>query len=66
MLIKLSEHAQDRMLIRGISLKEIEQAIKQGSKELQKPDKILSYYRHFCVVYRKRKAMYYIITVKPR
>tara|TARA_Y100000294_G_scaffold136039_2_gene128855 strand:- start:3366 stop:3530 length:165 start_codon:yes stop_codon:yes gene_type:complete len=54
------------MVARGISEKEIEEGIQRGSKELQKPNKILSYYRYFCVVYKKIKEVYYIITVKPR
>lgn len=63
---KLSDHAQDMMIIRGISLKEVEDAIKKGSKQLQKPDKILAYYRHFCVVFRRVGNINYVITVKPR
>ena len=54
------------MISRGILEKEIEEAIKRGSKELQKPNKILSYYRYFCIVYKKFGEIYYIITVKPR
>ncbi len=61
-----SKHARDQMVARGISEKEIEEGIQRGSKELQKPNKILSYYRYFCVVYKKIKEVYYIITVKPR
>jgi len=54
------------MIARGISKKEVEEGIQRGSKELQKPSKILSYYRHFCVVYKKIKGTCYVITVKPR
>lgn len=54
------------MIARGISEKEVEEAIKRGSKELQKPNKILSYYKYFCVVYKKIGNDYYVITVKPR
>ena len=53
------------MTARGISEKEIEEGIKSGSKELQKPNKILSYFRYFCVVYKKIGKDIYVITVKP-
>ena len=64
--IKYSKHARERMTLRGISEREVEDAIKMGSKELQKPNKILSYYKYFCVVYKKIKGDIYIITIKPR
>jgi len=54
------------MVLRGISEAEIEEAIMRGSKALQNPDKLLYYYRYFCVVARKIKNDYFIITVKPR
>ena len=54
------------MVARGISENEIEEGIKRGSKELQKPNKILSYYKYFCVVYKKINKDFYVITVKPR
>lgn len=54
------------MVARGISAFEVEEAIKRGSKEIQKPDKILSYYRYFCVVYKKIGNSTFVITVKPR
>ena len=54
------------MVVRGVSEKEVEEAIKRGSKELQKPNKILSYYKYFCVVYKKIGSDLYVITVKPR
>ena len=66
MAIKYSKHAREQMIARGISEKEVEEGIKNGSKELQKPDKILSYYRYFCVVYKKIGNGFYVITVKPR
>ena len=64
--MKYSKHAREQMVARGISEKEVEEAIKRGSKELQKPDKILSYYRYFCVVYKNAEGDSYVITVKPR
>ena len=66
MAIKYSRHAREQMIARGISAKEVEDGIKMGSKELQKPDKILSHYYYFCVVYKKIGKDEYIITVKPR
>ena len=54
------------MIARGIPEKEVEEGIKRGSKELQKPNKILSYYKYFCVVYKKIGKDFYVITVKPR
>jgi hypothetical protein len=64
--IYYSKHAREQMIARGISTKEVEDAIKAGSKQLQEPDKILSYYRYFCVVYKKVGDNTFIITVKPR
>lgn len=61
-----SKHARKQMAARGISEEEVGEAIKRGSKELQKPNKILSYYKYFCVVYKKIGERCYIITVKPR
>ncbi len=66
MPILYSKHARERMVLRGISESEIEDAVKRGSKELQKPDIILSNYTYFCVVYRKTGDKIYIITIKPR
>ena len=54
------------MIERGISTKEIEAAIKLGAKSIQEPNKIISNYRYFCVVYKKVKDNIFIITVKPR
>ncbi len=65
-MIKYSKHARERMVLRGISEKEVEEGIKRGSKELQKPNKILSHYKYFCVVYKKIKDNIYVITIKPR
>lgn len=53
------------MVARGISEKEAEEGIKRGSKELQKPNKILSYCKYLYIVYKKL-ANFYVITVKPR
>ncbi|MBI4451831.1 DUF4258 domain-containing protein [Candidatus Woesearchaeota archaeon] len=66
MVIRYSRHAREQMIARGISEKEIQEAIKRGSKSIQKPDKILSYYKYFCVIYKKIGNNLYVITVKPR
>lgn len=66
MAIKYSKHAREQMISRGISEKDVEEGIKRGSKGMQKPNKILSYYKYFCVVYKKIGNDSYIITVKPR
>ncbi len=64
--IRYSEHAEEQMVARGISRKEVEEGIAKGSKELQKPDKMLSYCSYFCVVYKKIGETIFVITVKPR
>ena len=66
MALFYSKHARERMITRGISTKEIEKAIKQGLKEHQPPNKIISHYRYFSVVYKKTKENTFIITIKPR
>jgi len=65
-LVKYSKHARDRMAERGISVSEVEEAIKRGEKELQKPNKILHHFRHFTVVTKKIGKDYFVITVKQR
>lgn len=54
------------MMLRGISASEIRLAIDRDSKQIQRPDKILYSYRYFCVVAKKVKNTYFIITIKPR
>ena len=66
MPLKYSKHAREQMIARGVSEKDVEEGIKRGSKQLQKPNKILSYYQYFCVVYKKFGDDIYVITVKPR
>jgi len=65
-LIKYSKHARQRMIERGVSVNEVEEAIRKGIKELQKPDKIIFHLGYFAVVTKKIKEDYYVITVKPR
>ena len=54
------------MIERGISESEVEKAINAGAKELQKPNKILYYFRYFIVVTKKIGSDYFVITVKLR
>ncbi len=54
------------MIARGISVEEVKEAVQRGSKGLQEPNKILFFYKYFCVVCRKVGEDYFIITVKPR
>ncbi len=66
MEIKYSKHAREQMTERGISENEVEEGIRRGSKTLQKPNKILFAHKYYCIVSKKIKDTYYIITVKPR
>lgn len=61
-----SKHAREKMVERGISEKEVLEGIKRGSKHFQKPNKIVSEYRYFSVVYKKINEDFFVITVKPR
>jgi len=54
------------MIARGITEKEVEEALRSGSKHLQAPDKIVSEYQYFSVVYKQMGPELYVITVKPR
>jgi len=65
-LIRYSKHAREQMILRGVSVNEVEQAVKAGAKELQLPNKILYHFRYFTVVARKVGEDHFIITVKPR
>ena len=62
---RFSKHARLRMIERGISEKEVKKAIQEGSKTRQ-DGKIVSSYSYFQVVYKKKKDIYYIITVMIR
>ncbi len=65
-MIKYGKHAREQMVERGISENEIEDAIKAGAKELQKPNKILYHFRYFTVVTKKMDEDYFVITVMLR
>ena len=66
MIIKLSKHAEEKMIERGIRMNEIEKAISSGSKFIQQPDKIVSEYGYFSVVHKKVGGIHHVITVQPR
>lgn len=66
MKIKYSKHARTQMIARGISENEVQEGIRMGAKSIQFPNKILSEYRYYCVVYKKIKDVIYVITVKLR
>ncbi len=63
--VSYSKHAVDRMVLRGISRAEVEEAIQLGSKSRQ-DGKIVASYRYFEVVYVIRGRRCFVITVKPR
>ena len=65
-MTRYSKHAREQMVERGISVNEVEEAIKSGSKELQKPDKILHHFRYFTVVTKKIGDEHFVITVMIR
>jgi len=65
-MILYSKHARDQMAERGISASEVEEAIKCGSKELQKPNKILYHYRYFIIATKKINYDHFVITVMLR
>ena len=65
-MIRYSKYAREQMVERGISVNEVEEAIKSGAKELQKPNKILYHYRYFSVVAKKLNKDDFVITVMLR
>ena len=54
-----------RMIERGISEKEVNDAVNKGTKRRQ-GKKIAATYRHLEVVFKKVKEDYYVITVMAR
>ena len=57
MPLKYSKHAREQMIARGVSEKDVEEGIKRGSKQLQKPNKILSETLNICGNYYFLKKM---------
>lgn len=60
-----TEHALQRMVLRRISHREVEEAIHLGSKNRQ-DGRIVATYRYFDVIYAIRRERCFVITVKPR
>ena len=63
--IKYSLHARERMVERGISAREVRDAINKGTKRVQ-VNKIMSVYKYLEVVFRKVGDDWYVITVMLR
>ena len=63
--IRYSNHAREKMVERGISEKEISNAINRGSKRTQ-DDKIVATYMYIEVVYKMIDDDAYVITVFVR
>jgi len=63
--IRYSKHAREQMVERGISEKEISNAINRGSKRTQ-DGKIVAAYMYIEVVYKMMGEEAYVITVFVR
>jgi len=66
-----SKHAIERMWLRGISLKDVENAIKTGKRSNQRETGLVkSFYGHFEVVFDEKRfgdvRKIYPVTIKPR
>ncbi len=66
-----SRHAIERMWLRGISLKDVEGAIKSGKRVYQRETKLIkSFYNHFEVVFDEKRfgdvRKIYPVTIKPK
>lgn len=60
-----SRHARQRMILRGISEREVDEAIRKGTKRVQ-DGKVVASYTYFEVVYIVRGQDTIVITVQPR
>ncbi len=63
--ITYSRHARERMILRGISRREVEDAIRKGRKRTHN-GKIVATYLYFEVVYSQKGDEIRVLTVKPR
>ena len=63
--VRYSTHAIQRMVLRGISRTEVEEAIRAGAKSRQ-GERVVASYRYFEVVYVVEGPSIWVITVKPR
>lgn len=66
MELLFTRHARQRMIERGVSVSEVEQAIQRGSKQLQGEGRLVSSSGYISVVYEKLKNRIIVITVKLR
>lgn len=66
MELLFTHHARQRMIERGVSVSEVEQAIQWGSKQLQGEGRLASNWGYIGVVYIKLKNRIIVITVKLR
>ncbi|MBS3158095.1 DUF4258 domain-containing protein [Candidatus Woesearchaeota archaeon] len=62
MILDITEHAKEKMLIYGITAEQIIKTIKQGAK-FQQTDGFLAKYSYLRVAYKKRGNLYRIKTV---
>jgi hypothetical protein len=60
-----SRHARQRMVLRGISVDEVELAIRTGAK-FRQGTRVVAVHRYFEVVFVVRGSRIVVITVKPR
>lgn len=60
-----SRHARQRMILRGISDREVNEALRKGTKRTQ-DGKIVASYMYFEVVYVVRRQDVWVITVQFR
>ena len=65
-VVSFSMHAEDKLRDRGISVREVEAAIRRGAWFVQQPDKIVADYGHISVVYTKQENRCHVITVHFR
>lgn len=63
MKIKYGKHAREQMVERGIGENEVKEGIERGAKSFQYPNKIVSDYRYYRIVYKKMKDVCFVITV---
>jgi hypothetical protein len=63
--ILFSRHARQRMILRGISEREVHDAIRKGTKRTQEGT-IVASYSYFEVVYVVRGESVFVITVQFR
>jgi hypothetical protein len=60
--LRLSVHAMDMMMERGISQAEAKETINKGAKKIQKK-KVVSFHRNIWIVYKKKPCNIFIVTV---